>query len=167
MFLKNTLASFLTLDFLSLGEFFFFLYRAILCHKKVPGLGVKLQLLAYTTAHSNAGFPTHWVRPGIKPTSLWILVRFVSTAPQQELPSWVLNPVSHDGTSLGENFWVRSLVGTNKFPTQSHSTIYGLKLKNENKQVKHEWNLKCNKGKQKEIMIKLELNKNFKNRNDW
>ena len=30
-----------------------------------------------TTAHSNAGSLTHWVRPGIKPTSSWILVRFV------------------------------------------------------------------------------------------
>ena len=32
----------------------------------------------YTTAHSSAGSLTHWVRPGIKPVSSWILVRFVS-----------------------------------------------------------------------------------------
>ena len=60
-------------------------------HTKVPRLGVKseLQLTAYTTAtatqdqaasatyttaHGNAGSLTHWTRPGIKPTSLWILV---------------------------------------------------------------------------------------------
>ena len=30
--------------------------------------------------------PTHWERPGIKPTSSWILVGFVSTAPQGKLP---------------------------------------------------------------------------------
>ena len=31
----------------------------------------------YTTAHSNANSLTHWARPGIKPTSSWILIRFV------------------------------------------------------------------------------------------
>ena len=31
----------------------------------------------YTTAHGNAGSLTHWARPGIKPASSWILVRFV------------------------------------------------------------------------------------------
>ena len=38
--------------------------------------------------HSTAGSLTHWVRPGIKPESSWVLVRFVSTdtEPQRELP---------------------------------------------------------------------------------
>ena len=31
-----------------------------------------------TTAHGNARSPTYWVRPGIKPASSWILVRFIS-----------------------------------------------------------------------------------------
>ena len=39
----------------------------------------------YTTAQGNAGSISHWVRPGIKPASSWILVRFVSMEPQQEL----------------------------------------------------------------------------------
>ena len=38
----------------------------------------------YTTAHSNIRSPIHWVRPGIEPASSWILVRFISTAPQWE-----------------------------------------------------------------------------------
>ena len=38
-----------------------------------------------TTAHSNARSLTHWSRPGIKPTSSWILVGFVSAEPGQEL----------------------------------------------------------------------------------
>ena len=42
--------------------------------------------VTYTIAHSNAGFQTYWVRPGIKPVSSWMLVRFVSTKPWQELP---------------------------------------------------------------------------------
>ena len=40
----------------------------------------------YTTAHDNTGSLTHWVRPGIKPTSSQMLVRFISTEPQWELP---------------------------------------------------------------------------------
>ena len=68
---------------------------------KVPGLRVEteLQLPAYTTAtehqiqavsatytaaHGNAESLT-WVRPGIEPTSSWILVGFITTEPQQEL----------------------------------------------------------------------------------
>ena len=43
----------------------------------------------YTTAQSNTGSLTHWARPGIKPASSWMLVRFISAAPQWEL--W--NPV--------------------------------------------------------------------------
>ena len=35
---------------------------------------------------ANAGSLIHWVRPGIEPTSLWILVGWVSTEPRQELP---------------------------------------------------------------------------------
>ena len=38
-----------------------------------------------TTAHGNTGSLTHWARPGIEPVSSWILVRFISAAPQQEL----------------------------------------------------------------------------------
>ena len=33
----------------------------------------------YTTAHGNAGSPTHWARrPGIEPATSWLLVRFVN-----------------------------------------------------------------------------------------
>ena len=39
----------------------------------------------YTTTHGNAGSLTHWARPGIEPTSSWILVRFVTAEPQQKL----------------------------------------------------------------------------------
>ena len=39
----------------------------------------------YTAAHSNAGSLTHWKRPGIKPASSWMLVRFVSAEPRWEL----------------------------------------------------------------------------------
>ena len=39
----------------------------------------------YTTAHGNAGSLTPWVRPGIRPVSSWMLVRFISGEPQREL----------------------------------------------------------------------------------
>ena len=39
-----------------------------------------------TTVHSNARSLTHGARPGIEPATSWLLIRFVSAAPQQELP---------------------------------------------------------------------------------
>ena len=39
----------------------------------------------YTTAHGNTRSLTHWVRPGIEPTTSWFLVGFVSAAPWREL----------------------------------------------------------------------------------
>ena len=50
-------------------------------------LGPKLCLQPYTTAHGNTRSLTHWARPEIEPSSSWILVRFVTTEPWQEL-SW-------------------------------------------------------------------------------
>ena len=54
---------------------------------EVSTIGVELapHLLAYTTAHGSGGSLTYWVSPRIEPTSLWILVRFVSAVPQWEL----------------------------------------------------------------------------------
>ena len=63
--------------------------EALEMHMGVPRLGLKLelQLLAhrilgasatYNTAQSNTGSLTHWVRPEIKPTSLWIVVGFIT-----------------------------------------------------------------------------------------
>ena len=82
-----------------------FLFVCLFCflglhpqHMDVPRLGVELQLklpsyatatampdLSHVRAEGNARSPTHWVRPGIKPTSSWILVEFVSASPQWEL----------------------------------------------------------------------------------
>ena len=47
----------------------------------------RIQAMSVTcaTAHGNTQSSTHWVRPGIAPASSWILVRFVSTEPRQEL----------------------------------------------------------------------------------
>ena len=36
-------------------------------------------------SHSNTGSLTHWLRPGIKPASSWVLVRFITTELQWEL----------------------------------------------------------------------------------
>ena len=41
--------------------------------------------VTYTTAHGNPRSLTYWSRPGIEPTSLWILVGFVTAEPQREL----------------------------------------------------------------------------------
>ena len=69
--------------------FFSFLFRASLAAYGVPRPGVKseLQLPPYTIATAiqdpsricdNTRSLTHWVRPGIKPASSWILVRFLT-----------------------------------------------------------------------------------------
>ena len=42
--------------------------------------------MTYTTAHSNAGSLTLWMRPGIEPASSRRPVRFVSAEPWRELP---------------------------------------------------------------------------------
>ena len=84
-----------------------FVFMVPLWHMKIPRLGVKLevQLQAYTSAtatwdpscvcdlhhsswHGNARSLTHWERSGIKPTSLWILVGFVTAQPWRELLTW-------------------------------------------------------------------------------
>ena len=41
--------------------------------------------VTYSTTRGNAGSLTHRARPGIEPTSSWILAGFISVA-QQELP---------------------------------------------------------------------------------
>ena len=41
-------------------------------------LGIQAVSVIYTTAHGNAGSLTHGGRPGIEPTSSWILVRFLN-----------------------------------------------------------------------------------------
>ena len=76
--------------------FFFFFLGPHPRHVELPRLGVELelQLPAYPQPqdpshvcnlhHSSRQrwIPTHWARPGIEPTSTWILVGFVSTVPQ-------------------------------------------------------------------------------------
>ena len=41
-----------------------------------------------TTAHSNTGSLTHWVRPGIEPATSWFLVRFVNYWATMGTPRW-------------------------------------------------------------------------------
>ena len=43
--------------------------------------------VTYTTVHRNTRSLTHWWRQGIEPATSWILVRFVSSESQWELPS--------------------------------------------------------------------------------
>jgi len=77
-------------------KFFSFCFLGLhLWHMEVPRLGsnwsssfqptpqpqqCKIRAISatYTTAHSNVGSLTHWMRPGIEPTSSWILVGFVN-----------------------------------------------------------------------------------------
>ena len=80
------------LEFLSFFFFFLVFLGQHPGHMEVPRLGVHLELhlqaSAGATAHGSARSLTHWARSGIKPTTSWFLVTFVSTAPQ-----WELHPV--------------------------------------------------------------------------
>ena len=86
-------------------HFFFFLVflGPNLQHMEVsrPGVKSELQLPAYaivtatwiqarsvtyTTMHGNARSLIHWARPGIKLSSSWIPVGFITAKPQRELP---------------------------------------------------------------------------------
>ena len=73
--------------------FFFFFLGPHLRHMEVPGVGVKseLQLPPYTTAHSNDGSLTHWVRPEIKPTSSGILAGFLTSWAMMGTPRHIVN----------------------------------------------------------------------------
>ena len=72
--------------------------------KEVPRVGVEMELqlpaytkptrpahwiqatsVTYTRAHGNAGYLIFWSRPGIEPTSSWILIGFLTSEPQWEL----------------------------------------------------------------------------------
>ena len=73
---------------LCLLAFSFFFFRATpKAHGSSQARG-RIQATASSLqhSHSNAGSPTHSVRPGIEPASPWILVGFVSVVPHRELP---------------------------------------------------------------------------------
>ena len=53
--------------------------------------GIRAASMTYTTAHGNARSLIHWARPGIEPATSWFPVRFVSTAPHQELQKQTLS----------------------------------------------------------------------------
>ena len=78
---------------------FVFAFRAVLRHRKVSRLGVasELQLPTCATATWDLNCvcdlttPQLTARPGIEPTSSWILVGFVFAVPQRELQKLLLD----------------------------------------------------------------------------
>ena len=69
----------------------------------------------YTTAHSNAGSLTRWVRSGIKPTSSWTLVDLLL--------------LSHDGNSVISDLWCyyQNLLNTQMIACLSNK-IFSIKV---------------------------------------
>ena len=74
--------------------------------------------VTYTSAHGNAGSLIHWVRPGMEPTSSWILVMFVTTEPQWEVLGISLSSpyeeIWHlvcEDTSVGSLGFMEALLG--------------------------------------------------------
>ena len=95
----------------SFSAYFFFLFSFLGPHRgiwKFPGQGsnqscicwptpqpqlcrIRATSATYTTAHGIARSLTHWVRPGIEPTTSQFLVRFISAVPQWELLNIIFN----------------------------------------------------------------------------
>ena len=64
-------------------------------------LEIRAMSVTYTIANSNTESLTHWARPGVEPSTSWLLVRFVSAVPQWKfqvfqnsyfhLKAWILS----------------------------------------------------------------------------
>ena len=65
---------------------FFFLFRAKLkaYGSFQPRGWIGAVAAGLPHSHSNAGSLTHWVKPGLEPTSSWILAGFITAEPQQD-----------------------------------------------------------------------------------
>ena len=128
----------------------------------VPRLGGKSkpQLLAYITAsatqdpshvcdlqHSSQQHQilTHWVGPGIEPTSSWIPVRLLTTELQQQFPRNLIlgiNPV-YTKTCRWRIalFIIAPMWKQLKFPSTCHEYVgypYGIQLSNKQKHTANE-----------------------------
>ena len=89
----------------------------------------------YTTAHGNAGSSTHLARPGIEPVASWILVRFISTEPQQELLDILVLIISAKLV-----LWCMSVYSQNQGSGMDilgshYSSYYGYKMMRTHKQL--------------------------------
>ena len=69
---------------------------------------------SYTTADCNTRSLNHWMRPGIKHASSWMLVRFVSAEPRRELL---------DSTTLNQSWQFYSALGISR-DTKPTGIIY-------------------------------------------
>ena len=83
-------------------------------------------LSTYNTALGNAGFLTHCAKPGIKPTSSWILVRFITTDNSNSF-LLISQKQAKFGVSVVEQqkqIWL----GTMRFWVQSLASFSGLRI---------------------------------------
>ena len=58
----------------------------LLTYTTAAALRIRAASATYTTVHDDAGSLTRWARPGVRPAFSWILVGFITTKPQWELP---------------------------------------------------------------------------------
>ena len=61
-------------------------------------------------ARGNAGSPTHQARPGIKPTTSWLLVELASTVPSRELQILISVPAATLHNSWGHIHMMDGLI---------------------------------------------------------
>ena len=81
-------------------------------------VGIWASSVTYTAAYGNTRSLTHWTRPGIKPSSLWILVRFVTTEPQGELPDSAYLISNYTKGSATHSPWPNFMAHMESFASQ-------------------------------------------------
>ena len=120
--------------------FFFCFFVLYLGHMRVPRLGVnlELQLLAYTTATATRDlsqlwdlYHSSWLHRTLNPlsessiesASSWILVRFISTAPQWQLPISLNNKALFNKALFCQRYKIERLYLSVERAPNNHSGI--------------------------------------------
>ena len=84
----GTWCAFHYLSFFFLSFFFLFTATPMTYGSSWARGQIRASAAGLCHSHSNARSLSHQARPGIEPASSWMLLRFVSVEPQQELPSF-------------------------------------------------------------------------------
>ena len=83
-------------------------------------IGAVATSLRHSHSNSNTGSLTHWARPGIKPTSSWILVRFIN--------HWATMGTA----SLSLNIMISTLMRKEQFVLEMRKLVSSLSLLRSN-----------------------------------
>ena len=127
--------------------------------------GIWATSATYIRAPGNTRSLTHWARPGIKPTSSWILVGFVTTEARWELLFCFFQTLHHNHSCIKTFFKNFSLITytkmyvvtmciyllTSKKPATKYLTLSGTKITHAVQKKEREREREREKEKKKEL----------------